>query len=279
MPRLAIVVPYRDRAAHLQQFIGHASTYFARDVLARSIDYRVVVAEQEPGLPFNKGALVNAAFQLVEPDCDYFCLHDVDYLPIWADYSWPDVPMPIVWYGAEARPVAPGRSAAGVVHDLDNFFGAAVLIPNEQFRRIDGMANDYWGWGIEDGDLRARFLAAGIQPGRRRGTFTALDHDSNGYFPDASPKPIGQVNGKLFDRRWAAGAAPVADGLSTLRAEILQRTPIEGVSAERPAAWERVLIRLHHTPSAEHLAALAVPPQPPAMPKPEFRLGWTTMRR
>jgi hypothetical protein len=276
--RLAIIVPYRDRAQHLATFANHVSTYFARDVVAQTIDYRVVIAEQEPGLPFNKGSVVNAAFALIEPETDYFCIHDVDYLPIWADYTVPDVPMPIVWYGAEARPVAPGRSAAGVKHDLPNFFGGAVLVPNAQFRQVDGMTNDQWGWGIEDGDLRRRFLAAGIEPGRRRGTFTALDHDSNGFFPDGSARPIGVVNGRMFDARWAPGAVRLPDGLSTVRAEILERRAATGINRERPAVWEHVVIRLHGKPNEEQRAALAGEAPLAAAPK-EFRLGWTHVQR
>jgi hypothetical protein len=278
MAHLAIIVPYRDRAQHLATFANHVSTYFARDTVAQTIDYRVVIAEQEHGLPFNKGTLVNAAFSLIEPETDYMCVHDVDYLPIWADYRKSDVPMPIVWFGAEARPVAPGRSAAGIKHDLPNFFGGAVLVPNAQFRQVDGMANDYWGWGIEDADLRRRFLATGITPGRRRGTFTALDHESNGYFPDGSPKPIGVLNERMFDARWAPGAARPANGLSTFRAEILHRRPAHGINPERKATWEHVLIRLLEKPSEEQRAALAAKAPWPSAPS-EFRLGWTALQR
>jgi hypothetical protein len=275
MSRLTILVPYRDRAAHLARFAGHVSSYFARDVLARSIDYRVLVVEQEAGLPFNKGALMNAGFSLMEAESDYICVHDVDYLPVWADYSCPDVPTPILWYGAEARPVAPGRSAAGVVHDMENVFGGVVLVPCAQYRQVDGMSNEYWGWGIEDGDFRARFFAAGITPGRRRGTYQALDHDSNGYFPDASPKPIGAVNQQIFERRWGAGGRAEQDGLSTLRFEVLERGAIDFINPEREAIWERVVVRLGHAPSAAQLAA-ANAKEPVAQPQ-RFGLGWTNL--
>ena len=35
--RLAIVVPYRDRAEHLSRFVPHMVTYFQRDKLDRQI--------------------------------------------------------------------------------------------------------------------------------------------------------------------------------------------------------------------------------------------------
>ena len=48
MKRLAIIVPYRDRKQHLDQFVPHMRAYFARDKLGKDIDYRVLIVEQGP---------------------------------------------------------------------------------------------------------------------------------------------------------------------------------------------------------------------------------------
>ena len=82
MKKLAIIVPYRDREVHLKQFIPHLRAYFARDKMDKRIDYRVMIVEQEPGYQFNRGALKNIGFLLLESDADYTCFHGVDYLPI-----------------------------------------------------------------------------------------------------------------------------------------------------------------------------------------------------
>jgi hypothetical protein len=255
--RLLIVVPYRDREAHLAQFVSHLRAYFARDKADRTIDYRVLVVEQEAGLPFNAGALKNAGFALGAEQSDYACFHDVDYLPVWADYSWVDVPTPLVWHGAQVRPVAPGESRLYLRHDLAKFFGACVLVPNDLVRRANGYANAYWGWGYEDEDFRARFLALGIEPGRRRGTYLPLDHRNAGFDTAGKPRAIAAVNQRLFEARQARGMAMADDGLSTLRYEVLERAPIPDARPERSATWERVKVRLGHAPSPEQLAALA----------------------
>ena len=44
--RLAIVVPYRDRAQHLAQFVPHIATYFERDKLDRRIAVTLNIIEQ-----------------------------------------------------------------------------------------------------------------------------------------------------------------------------------------------------------------------------------------
>ena len=92
---------------HLKRLLGHLTMYFTRDKLDSTIPVRLLVIEQVGTMPFNAGALRNAGFLLAERSSDYTCFHDVDYLPIWADYSIPDQPSCIVWYGAEARPIDP----------------------------------------------------------------------------------------------------------------------------------------------------------------------------
>ena len=249
MKQLSIIVPYRGRPEHLQHFVPHVRAYFARDKLDRDIPYRVLIIEQEDGLPFNRGALKNIGFTLAAGDCDYTCFHDIDYLPVWTDYTWAEVPTSIVWYGAEQRAVAPGRSLLVNIHNLDSFFGGAVLIPNDLFRKVNGYANDYWGWGFEDEDLKARFAAAAISLGRRKGTYLALDHDSEGLALNGAPTPIAIVNQQLFQARWAPGVAAIEDGISTLAFEVVERRRLPDPAPERQAPWESIKVRLKGRPS------------------------------
>jgi hypothetical protein len=85
-------VPYRDRERHLDRFLPHLAQYFARDKLDADIPYLILIVDQSDGLPFNRGALLNAGFLLCQESCDYVCFHDVGFLPIWADYSNPRNP-------------------------------------------------------------------------------------------------------------------------------------------------------------------------------------------
>ena len=86
--RLAIVVPYRDRAEHLRQFVPHLATYFHSDKLDRHIPISPHIVEQSGNAPFNRGRVLNCGYALAHDSADYICFHDVDYLPLWADYSW-----------------------------------------------------------------------------------------------------------------------------------------------------------------------------------------------
>jgi GT2 family glycosyltransferase len=126
--------------------------------------------------------------------------------------------------------------------------GGAVLVTNDLFRRVNGYSNDYWGYGREDADLRRRFLSAGIEPGRRKGTFRALYHDSRGFKPDASHSNEFVRNRLVYEAKWMSGKTH--DGLSTLDYDILRRTKLFDAPAEREAVWEIVVVQLALDPSS-----------------------------
>ncbi|BAI71350.1 galactosyltransferase [Azospirillum sp. B510] len=251
--RLNIVVPYRDRESHLREFAPWVSAYFDR--LEPPIDYRVTIVEQEDGLPFNRGALMNAGFLLGEAWSDYACLHDVDYLPVDADYSWADRPTPILWYGAEQRPVAPGVSDRTVTTNLESSMGGVLLMPNAVMRQVDGYSNGYWGWGYEDFDFSLRIRARQLPTSRRKGRFQPLDHRNDGFTPEAAPSPISLVNRRVFQELWSTGKIPAGDGLSSLAFEVLDRRPCAGCIAGAEERWEIVRVRFAHAPRPDQAEA------------------------
>ena len=118
--RLAIVVPYRDRAEHLAKFVPHMLAYFERDKLDRQIAVTINIIEQKGDAPFNRGRLANCGFLLTKKESDYVCIHDVDYLPMWADYSWSQNPSRLIWHGLSLG------------EDHYSFFGA--VMPARQCR-------------------------------------------------------------------------------------------------------------------------------------------------
>ena len=75
--RVNIIVPYRDRQHHLNEFLH----YFHRYLQLQQIDYRILVVEQSPGRPFNRGKLFNVGFVEAEKrfPADCYIFHDVQY--------------------------------------------------------------------------------------------------------------------------------------------------------------------------------------------------------
>ena len=216
--RLAIVIPYRDREQHLTRLLPHLVTFFERDRFARAIPYEIHVAEQAPGKPFNRGAMKNAGFAVAHRNADYVVFHDVDYLPVWADYSRVREPTSLIAYGVEGKP-----------HEYSNTPGCVVALPVDDFVRINGYSNDYWGWGFEDVDLQQRIHRNGLAWRKRDGSFSALPHQHHGVGPDGQQTVETHSTRATYISKGAQGIAGFGgEGLSTLKFRV-----------ERTLQWAR----------------------------------------
>ena len=136
--KLGIIVPYRNRFEHLEQFKQHITTYLN----ANGYDnYELIIVEQDDAKLFNRGILLNIGFKEANKlKCDYVVFHDIDMLPVDVDYSYSDTPIHL------ATDNIP----------FESYFGGITLFPSELFEKINGFSNLYWGWGFEDDDLRYR---------------------------------------------------------------------------------------------------------------------------
>ena len=214
--KLAIIVPYRDRAEHLQALVAHLHNYFRHDKLDRAIPWTLHVVEQADARPFNRGALINAGFELAAADADYVCMHDVDMLPIWADYAWPDCPARVCLYGLP-NPQQKHLCIGGVT---------AVSVAD--FQALNGFSNGYWGWGYEDYDFRLRILAADLGIEARDGLFTALPHVRNGVTTAGSESEAGRRNRLRIEKLHADGFTDwPQDGLNSLKFSLIDSTPLK----------------------------------------------------
>jgi hypothetical protein len=260
--RLGIVIPFRDRERHLSAFLPHAVAYFERDKADKAIDVRFLVVEQPPGLPFNRGLLVNIGFQILQHEIDYVCLHDVDYLPMWADYSYPEKPSMLIGYGLQ-----PAFVQQYFLDDPKKLFGGAVLLQKAHISLVNGYSNGYWGWGHEDIDFIYRLDAAGLDRDYRYGTFVGLDHHrSDGHSHDAAGNvlrsSVSQRNWDIFCARWKEPAPWRNDRLSSLHFTEVERAPINVAKTKRDILVERVLVNFPHRPESKGVAPPATISRP-----------------
>jgi hypothetical protein len=138
MEKLGIIVPYRNRYEHLQQFKKSIVKYLD----SNSYDnYVIIIVNQDDAKLFNRGMLCNIGFlESQKQKCDYIVIHDVDMIPIDVDYSYSSTPIHL------ATDNIP----------FESYFGGMTLFPSSTFKEINGFSNLYWGWGFEDDDLRYR---------------------------------------------------------------------------------------------------------------------------
>jgi hypothetical protein len=223
-------VPYRDRAEHLRKFLPHVIAYFEHDKLDREIAVSIHVIEPSGGAPFNRGMVKNCGYKLVRDSADYVCFHDVDYLPIWADYAWSPQPARLIWHGLTLR------------EDWQRFFGGVVLFDNAAFERVNGYPNAYWGWGPEDLELGWRCELTGLGIDRRDGTYMALPHEHAGYSAPGIHSEEARGTHAVWERRRESLAdAMAADGLGALDFTLERRTQVTLDGKSRPLVFHYVV--------------------------------------
>lgn len=161
--KLLVTVPYRNRESHLIQFIPHIKNL----LLIQNIPHHIVVIEQNDDKLFNRGLLCNIGFYLYKHQSDYLCIHDVDIMGENFDYSY--------------EPHGVHLSARWRDYNYKEFYprclGGVVLFPKNDFIKINGFSNQYWGWGAEDDDLRLRCDIMNIKVERKQGRFWSLPHE------------------------------------------------------------------------------------------------------
>lgn len=163
--RLAIIVPYRNRLEHLAIFVPYMETYLKLQGIE---EFKILIVEQADNKPFNRGKLLNVGYNSIQ--ADYYVFHDIDMLPITADYSGCINPTHLVSNATQFKDGIP----------YETYFGGVTMFPDADFMQINGFSNEYWGWGCEDDDLILRCETAGLKTTRREGgVFKSLDHAIN----------------------------------------------------------------------------------------------------
>ena len=149
--KLGVCVPYRNRQAHLDQFVPRVGKHLKN----QGIDFQMYFCHQVDDKLFNRGATKNiAAKHAFEEGCDYIVWHDIDMIPEeGADYSYPD-----------KHPIHLATKISQMDYQLKyhEYFGGAVLFTKEQVEATNGYSNDYWDWGMEDDDLFWRCHLEGL---------------------------------------------------------------------------------------------------------------------
>lgn len=167
MSKLSIVIPYRNRAGHLAQFLKHYRPKFPKA--------EFLVIEQSIHKLFNRGLIKNIG--ALQSQADYFIFHDVDMLVQGkADYSYPEHPTHL----------ATNASQFGWKMPHDKYFGGVVAFNRADFEKVNGYSNQFSGWGGEDDSLYYSVLAAELQITTREHRYLSLPHPKDhptGYDP------------------------------------------------------------------------------------------------
>ncbi|GMH74833.1 hypothetical protein TrRE_jg9405 [Triparma retinervis] len=151
---VALLIPYRDREVHLRRFKEYMATYM--QVHHPGVNVTIWGIEQHDSKPFNRAWLTNVGLTEVMktlPTVQCIVQHDVDRYPkLYVDYTDCETPIQLSAENDEFNGGIPYREYAG---------GVVSLSP-KHWKLINGMSNEYHGWGGEDDDLHYRLRENGL---------------------------------------------------------------------------------------------------------------------
>ncbi|XP_026880324.2 beta-1,4-galactosyltransferase 5 [Electrophorus electricus] len=171
--KVAILVPFRNRYEHLPILLHHLIPALQR----QRLQFALYVIEQAGYEPFNRAMLFNVGFREAMKDLQWDCVifHDVDHI-LENDRNY---------YGCSDMPrhYAVQLNKYSYMLPYDEFFGGVSGLTAEQFQRINGFPNAFWGWGGEDDDLWNRVQYAGYTVSRplgEIGRYMSIPHHHRG---------------------------------------------------------------------------------------------------
>lgn len=194
-----IVIPYRNRAKHLAQFLP----YYRKLLPAATF----IVVEQSINKEFNAFALCNIGAVISWDKADYFCFHDVDMLVQGKpDYSYPETPVHCATNASQFNWQMP----------FPEFFGGVVLFNKEDFQLCNGYSNRFYSWAGGDNELYYRVNKVGLTVTRRPHRYLSLPH------PRRHPTGFDPVRQKQAEQDRADD-----DGLNSVKFDIVGEREIQ----------------------------------------------------
>ncbi|XP_036595305.1 beta-1,4-galactosyltransferase 1 [Trichosurus vulpecula] len=206
LQKVAIIIPFRNRDEHLRYWLYYLHPFLQR----QQLDYGIYVINQDGEETFNRAKLLNVGFQeaLKEYDYDCFVFSDVDLIPMDDRNTYRCFEQP--------RHLSVSMDKFGFSLPYNQYFGGVSALSKEQFLKINGFPNNYWGWGGEDDDIYNRLVYKGMsisRPNAIIGKCRMIRHSR-----DQKNEP----NPQRFDRIAHTRQTMNSDGLNSLRYQLLE---------------------------------------------------------
>eukprot|EP00048_Salpingoeca_helianthica_P000934 m.45178 g.45178 ORF g.45178 m.45178 type:complete len:385 (-) comp10984_c0_seq1:180-1334(-) len=218
--RLAILVPFRNAYDELRQFVPYMFKWLKK----KGISFTIFIINQADDFRFNRGALLNVGYLMIEREYDYFAMHDVDLLPLneQLNYSFPSEPF---------------HMAAPWLHPIYHypaFIGGIMLMSSVHYRALNGLSTHFWGWGREDDELFKRITEAGLhvlRPGNlSTGMYKTFRHLHDQEVRVRDMMKVGQQHVVGFQRDRVSGLNTTMHTIESVEARTVEGFPYIFVS-------------------------------------------------
>ncbi|KAK6324888.1 hypothetical protein J4Q44_G00042300 [Coregonus suidteri] len=159
---------------------------------------------------FNRAKLMNIGYAeaLKEYDYDCFVFSDVDIIPMDDRNTYKCFSQP--------RHLSVSMDKFGFRLPYNQYFGGVSALSKEQFLKINGFPNNYWGWGGEDDDIFKRVSSRGMsisRPDGEVGKCRMIRHERD---------ILNDPNPQRFDRIQRTSMTMNTDGVNSLKYEVVK---------------------------------------------------------
>ncbi|CAL9697868.1 unnamed protein product [Knipowitschia caucasica] len=198
--KVAVIISFRNRYEHLNYWL-----YYLHPILIRQqLDYGIFIINQDGDGIFNRAKLMNVGYAeaLKVYDFECFVFSDIDLIPMDDRnlYRCFDKPRHLA--------VAMDKFNFGLPYN--SFYGGVSSLSKNQYMKINGFSNTFWGWGGEDDDIFNRISHRGMslsRPDMVTGKYKMIRHNRDKHNEANSQNP-----GKLSQTKNTMDK----DGMNTL---------------------------------------------------------------
>jgi hypothetical protein len=149
IPKIIIIVPYRDRVDQRKQFINHMPT------MVDHLNYKIMIIHQYDKRLFNRGAIKNIGFLAVK---EQYPNHYKNITLVFNDIDT----MPQRKYQFSYDTV---RNSVNHFYGFIQTLGGIFAIKGSDFEKLNGFPN-IWTWGLEDNAILQRCKKLGVSINR-----------------------------------------------------------------------------------------------------------------
>ncbi|XP_076459956.1 beta-1,4-galactosyltransferase 4-like isoform X2 [Babylonia areolata] len=208
--KVAIIIPYRDRYPFLKILLNRILPMMQRQQLS----FHVFVVEQAGNKQFNRGKLMNIGYMeaLKFDKFDCFVFQDADLLP--------ETDKNLYMCDPHARHLASAINEMRYHVMYYNYAGGVIALNRENYHRINGYSNSYWGWGNEDDDFSARILESGLlltRPPEHIGRYKMVRHKKQTRSDHGNEMFLG------WRSRWSTDGLSDPVGMNYTRVDLQER--------------------------------------------------------
>jgi len=164
---LCILVPFRNCEYELNLMVPELHVFLTN----QSVSHLFLILNQTDSLRFNRASLINVGwYEADRLNCDYLVMHDVDIVPLNTalNYRFPGQNV--------IRHISAGEYHPIKRYNYEKFIGGVLMLTMADYKRVDGMSNKYWGWGLEDDEFYLRLKEANLSAHIERPVNLTTDH-------------------------------------------------------------------------------------------------------